>query len=89
MHYRFFFFSLPPSKLFVCVYFLRSKVVGIFKPLLKPGTWDIPEHYKTWVSIPVVKLAKKSMHKVFNGEKGGTKKTGNVSITVNNVYSWK
>ena len=47
----------------------------IFKPLLKPGTWDIPEHYKTWVSIPVVKLAKKSIHKVFNGEKGGTKKT--------------
>ena len=59
----------------MCVYFLRSKVVRIFKPLLKPGTWDIPEHYKTWVSIPVVKLANKSMHKVFNGEKGGTKKT--------------
>ena len=76
MHYRFFFFFFTSSEFFVCVcIFLRSKVVRIFKPLLKPGTWDIPEHYKTWVSIPVVKLANKSMHKVFNGEKGGTKKT--------------
>ena len=73
----------------VCIFF-KIKSGSRIQAVIKTRNMG---HYKTWVSIPVVKLAKKSMHKVFNGEKGGTKKnfllTGNVSITVNNVYSWK